>query len=452
MNSTIKEFARSAASLGVLQIGGMALTLVVGILLARQLGPSAYGVYALAMATVTFIGMLTEFGLPLLAMKEFGSATAHNGWGEARGLIRWADRIILSISALIVGGFLVFAWAGGFAARSTFLATLMWAAMLVPIVAIAKLRGLALLSMGHTFAGQFALLVMRPALFALALAVIWVADKELQPAEAMAWQVVAAGVALITVLSLFLHYRPREYRLANPVSRWKNWLATTVPMGMTEGLRLLQGQTAILMLGLLGTTEQVGLYRVADAAYLICLVPASIFNVVACPHFARLHRANERADLQALISSVTLAVLISICAVSAILFPFGERIITLAFGQDFAESYYALSVLLGGWLVVSLFGPAISLCNMIGRERDVVIGSIIALTGQIVIAIILIPRWGIVGAAVGLVVGQMLLFAFLAVRLIRTEGYNTTVKAINRKFLERLRAGNAIKNFLQRRN
>lgn len=451
MNSPIRQLIRSAASLGVLQFGGMILTFTVGVLLARQLGPSGYGTYALAMAVVTFVGMLTEFGLPILAMREFSSAKAHDRWGEARGLIRWADRVILGISAVVIGGFLTSAIIWDFAAKSTWLATMIWAILLVPTVAIAKLRGLALLSLGYTFAGQFAVLILRPGLFALSLAVIWIADEQLEPSEAMAWQVAAATGALIAVCGLFVRYRPKQYREAQPINRWKDWLSVTFPMGMTEGLRVLQGQTAILMLGILGTQAQVGLYRVADAAYLVCLIPASILHIVACPHFAKLHAADDRKALQTLISFVAFLVLMAVAVVALILLPFGEHLIVFAFGEEFRDSYSALFVLVSGWLLISLFGPAVSLCNMIGQERDVMIGSVLALTGQVCAAFLLIPYLEIAGAALGVIVGQVLLFSFLAVRLHTQARYNSTIGSFDIGILKRPSLmGDGIKALLNR--
>src|SRR3954454_11183643 len=105
--------------------------------------------------------------------------------------MRWADRVIVGLSALLLAGFFAAALLFDFAAHSTFLAALLWAILLVPLVGLAKLRGLALLSLGRTFSGQFAVLVVRPGLFAFALAVLWLVADSVGPAQAMAWQVSA---------------------------------------------------------------------------------------------------------------------------------------------------------------------------------------------------------------------------------------------------------------------
>ncbi|MEZ5708016.1 MAG: oligosaccharide flippase family protein [Blastomonas sp.] len=427
--SPLRQLVRAAASLGVLHIGSMGLTFLVGILLARQLGPSAYGVYALAMAVTAFAGMLTEFGLPLLAMREFASAEARQSWAEARGLVRWADRMILAISAIVLCGFFVAAAFWDFAERSAFLATMIWAILLIPIVAIAKLRGLALLSLGHTFAGQFAVLILRPGLFALALAVMWLAGRELGPAEAMAWQVAAAAAALLTVAGLFLHFRPAAFRAATPVNRWRQWLGATIPMGMTEGLRLLQGQLAVFLLGALLTTEAVGLFRVAEASAAIGLVPITILNVVAAPQFSRLFAEKNISELQRTLSFVTFAIFLSVAAVAIVMSLFARPLLVLAFGDEFAGSSWPLVVLLLGNLAVCCFGPVVTLCNMAGLERHVTISSAIAIIVQLAAAAILIPAMGPAGAAISVIISMLAWNIFLAVTVRRRIGVNPTISA-----------------------
>lgn len=412
--SNLRTLARSAASLGALHAVSMALTLVVGVLLARQLGPSGYGVYALAITVATLVGMLTEFGLPILVMREFAAAEARQSWGEARGLIRWADRVILGLSAVLLAAFFGAALLFNFAQRSAFLATMIWAVLLIPLAGLAKLRGLALLSLGRTFASQFAVLVLRPGLFAMALAILWALPGGLGPAEAMAWQVVAAAAALLTVTTFFRRHRPASLRSAAPLTRASQWLTAAIPMGMTEGLRLLQGQMATLMLGALATTSAVGLFRVADSAALICLVPMTILNVVASPYFARLHAAGDKAELQRIVTAVAVITFVAVAAISLPLGIFAAPLLAFGFGVEFAPSATSFQVLLAGNVVATMLGPAVSLANMAGQERMVTLGTGIAVATVTVCLLLLIPQFGPTGAAVAVSAASIVWTGLLA--------------------------------------
>lgn len=429
--SQLRALGRSAASLTVMHAVSMALTFLVGVLLARQLGPAGYGVYALAMTVAALAGMLTEFGLPVLAMREFAAAEARQSWGEARGLMRWADRTILTISALLLAGFFAAALVLDFAARSAFLATMLWAALLVPLVGLAKLRGLALLSLGRTFASQFAVLVLRPGLFALALAMLWLAPGRLGPAQAMVWQVAAAGAAFLVVAVLFWRHRPVAYRTAVPLADRRRWLSATLPMGMTEGLRLLQGQMAILLLSILTTSASVGLFRVADSAAAICLMPITIFNVVASPFFARLHAAGRKEELQRIVTAVAVATFVAVAAISLPLALFARPILILAFGAEFAPSAAVFQILLAGNLIATALGPSVSLANMAGQEKMVTLGTGIAVAVVTIVLVLLIPAAGPAGAGVAVAVATTVWSAILMIGVRRRLAIDSTIFSLD---------------------
>lgn len=422
MSSPVRQLIRAAASLGSLQLGSMVLTFVVGVLLARQLGPAGYGVYALAMATTALAGLLTEFGLPILTMREFARAQGTGEWSDARGLLRWANSMILALSAVLLGGFFLAAQVWDFHQGSAFLATMVWAILLIPVVALAKLRGLALLAMGHTLAGQFAVLIMRPGVFALILAGYYLLAQALDPVGAMIAQVLAAASALATVAVLFQRLQPAPLRAARPQYHRRAWLAATLPMGASEGLRLLQGQMGVFLLGLIATSTAVGHFRVADAASAIVLVPTTILNVVAGPQFARLHAAGEHEELQRVLSVTSLAITAGVAVLAVPIWVAGEWLVTLAFGARFADATPALEVLVTGWLVVTLLGPCTSLANMTGDERAVTGGFLVAVAVQLAVGVLLIPYLGPEGAALGVIAGQLLLNGLLAVRIHRRTG------------------------------
>lgn len=428
-HSQLRRLAQSAFSLGTLYCGSVALTFGVGVLLARQLGPSGYGVYALAMAVATLVGMLTEFGLPLLVMREVAAAQAKRSWGEARGLIRWADRTIIGLSVMVLTGFFAMV-ALKFVMRSAVLLTVSWAILLVPLVGLAKLRGLALLSLGRTFAGQFAVLILRPGLFALALATFWITKRALGPAQAMAWQVAAAGCSLAAVGILFHTLRPVDLRTAAPINRWRQWIVATVPMGMTEGLRLLQSQMAIFMLSFLTTPTMVGWFRVADSAETVCLVPITILNVVAAPFFAKLHAAGDKRELQRVLTAVSAGIFVAVAALSLPLLFFARPLISLAFGIRFAPAAPAFVVEVLGNLLVCALGPVVTLANMAGLERQVTIttGMAVVLVGAG--SLLFAPSLGATGGALAVVIATLCWNAALAVTVRRRLGVDPTILSL----------------------
>ena len=85
------------------------------------------------------------------------------------------------------------------------------------------------------------------------------------------------------------------------------------------------------------------------------------------------------------------------------------------FGPGFAASLAPLAVLVAGVIIYSAFGPAEDLLNMLGGERLSAAVALAALALAIGLNLLLIPRYGIMGAATAMAVAFALRGAGLAV-------------------------------------
>lgn len=426
--SPSRQFARSSLVIGGLYFGSTGLGFLVGVILARFLGAAEYGAYALAMTTATLAGMVTEFGLPTLAMREVGLARSSGAWGEVRGLLRWADRTILALSALVMLGF--YLWHDLFAAERTsaFLHALLWGVALVPVVALGKLRALVLLALDRVFASQFPMMILRAGLFISGCLALRAAGIHLTAAMAMALQVGAAGVATLTAIILFLRYRPDALATALPRYAVRRWLGSCLPMGMTEGLRLLQGQMALLLVGALtASTAAAGVYRVADAVAQMTMLAVSVAATAATPLFARLHGEGDSEGIERL---AVLAALISVGGMFLLGLPValaGHWLLPRVFGPEFGASLPPFLILwLGGVIVMSL-GQVLTLANMVGRHAYATQAFGVIAAINLALGLLLIPPFGNFGAAVASVCASYAGTAYCAVRLYRSDGINATV-------------------------
>lgn len=413
LRSPLRRLAHSAGSLAMLNLASMALAFFIGVLLARRLGPAEYGIYGLAMTIATLAGLITELGLPVLTMREVAAAQATGRWSLARGLEIWADRAVLGLSALLLTGFFMVNYTTGLSGASTLGATMLWAIILVPVVALGKLRGLALLSLGHTMAGQLPVLVLRPALFVLALLAAWWLLPDLSPSLAMALQVGASFAAMVVVRLAWRLLRPTEISNAAPQFARRSWLAACLPMGMTEGLRLLEGQSAVLMLGLLTSLSDVGIYRVADAVAAATTVGQSILATAATPIFANLHAAKDRPGLQRVIGATAIGMTLSTILLGLPFLLFGNRLLSLIFGVEFAPALLPFLLIWGGLLISAMFGPLQSYANMTERQQLTTINFLISVLVFIAVAAVAIPHLGAVGAGLGVVAANLVSNAWL---------------------------------------
>jgi len=179
----------------------------------------------------------------------------------------------------------------------------------------------------------------------------------------------------------------------------REWRRAARPLAVIAGLQLVNHHADILMLGLFSSSEQVGLYRVAVTGSNLVIFGLQAVNMVVAPHFAQLHAAGDTVRLQQLVTR-TARVVLAMALPVALGFMLGGRVmVTAVFGEAYASAHLALAILAVGQLFNAASGSVGSLLNMSGYERETMRGVAVAAAANVALNIVLIPIYGIEGAA-----------------------------------------------------
>jgi len=389
-----------------LRVIGMFFGFLVGVQLARGLGPANYGLYGTAMAVIAVLMVPTELGLPTLVVREVAAAKVHGRPGTMEGIVRWAVRWVILTSLLISGVVATVLYFDAFLGHEGIAIVLAFGLLWIPTVAIGNIYAAALRGSQHFIAGQVGELLIRPVaisafLFLISLGLI----SNLTPVLAMLLNVLAATIAL--AYSYFLLKRSSSYSAASHGGCDLS-ISAALPMGMSEGMRVLAGQLGILILGFSVAPEQVGIYRVAFGIYTVTTMPSALINAVCSPILSRLHnegRMKELVQLNFLIS----AILISSSLICLVMFLFfGEPVLAAIFGYEYLPAVEILIIFMAGEVVASLFGHPTVVLNMLRKQRVVMWWSGIALAVNALTTWWLVGTIGYTGAAFGSVFGLIL--------------------------------------------
>ena len=118
---------------------------------------------------------------------------------------------------------------------------------------------------------------------------------------------------------------------------------------------------------------------------------------------ARLHAEGDHVRLQKAVTALARAQLGGVAALSIPLLIAPELLIRLAFGESFEPAATALRILAAGQLLNAAFGPNVVLLTMTHNERRVTRAMAIAMALNLVMIPLLVPLWGIAGAAIAVV-------------------------------------------------
>lgn len=323
-----KLISATLGSAGV-RIAGMAVTFLVGVQLARHLGPVGYGIYGTVMAVVLILAVPAQLGLPQLLMRElsaYGEA-GHNSRMKGALVVFTVSVAVGCATTMVIGYVAYHLWPQDKGA--SFQSSFYWGLVNIPLIAILNVVVSALRGFHGVIVAQVYDGFVRPALFAILLVATFFFAAHLDAALALALYALAGLVALLmSIYHLFLII-PKQVLDAKASRHSREWVASSVPMAGTELLRIYDGQYAVLLLGVLASIEDVGIFRVALAVAVFVGLPSTIINVVVMPYVAQLHAAGQRHQMQMVAAGSAAVMFFGSAILTVILFLFGERLLSL---------------------------------------------------------------------------------------------------------------------------
>jgi O-antigen/teichoic acid export membrane protein len=418
---------RQLASVFVNHILLYALGLVGAVLIARLLGPEGRGLVVMAVVTANLGMCLCQLGLPQALNYHLSRAPDRRAeLGHALGVGARLAPFLLGITVLFYGSAFLFA-------RSSVLQGLTPGLVLASFVLSLMVTGQETLA--RTLVGledyrtRNLLLLCQPVLLLLALVAFWVSGTPLTPL-AVTWLYVSA-VAVGLVLGgarLGRAYRP-SLDLAVPPDWKKTYLGYGLKFYPSLIINVLNYRADTFVVNALLGTEAVGLYDTGVRVTELLLFFPHTVNWVFFTRVASAEGGRQHA-LTAMTLGASLYLVLAGAVVLAVLIPFG---IPLFFGANFAPAVAPALWLLPGIVVltaVKILANAVAGC---GRPEYATCTTLVGLAGMLALDFVLIPPFGIVGAAWASVVGYSLWAAALValyLRLVRVSAGKLLADAV----------------------
>jgi O-antigen/teichoic acid export membrane protein len=416
---------RGAAGSLVLNIANTGLTVAASILLARVLGVTEYGLFAFVSATVLLLIVPSVLGLDRLLVRDVSVYVSRYSFGLMKGLLRQANAMVVTISIALALAIGLGSWLlGGQVVTPALLA--LWIGLLsLPLYAVARISQAALMGLHKVVVAQVPELLLRPTVF-LVLAGVAAVTIRLDAKGALWIQLVAVATGLILSLVLLSRSFPQAARSARPEHLRREWLQGSLELAFLSGAAVVNAQTGTFLLGALRGPEDAGLYAVATRGALLISFGLVAVNTALAPAAARMWAAGDAKGLQRVVTVSSRAALLFSLPIALIFIVWGRQVIEVAFGQGFGNGGTALAILSVGQLINAGVGSVGTLLIMTGHQREAALGILIGAVLNVIVGIVLIPSFGVVGAAVAATVSITVWNVLLAAAAIRRIGIHST--------------------------
>jgi len=153
-----------------------------------------------------------------------------------------------------------------------------------------------------------------------------------------------------------------------------------------------------IMLGYFRTASEVGIYRAAAQTALTLTIFLASLETIFSPKIADLYHGKDLKKLDQLFKATTRWSLSLTLPCFLILVLAGEEALRL-FGPQFPAGWLPLVILGGGQLINAATGSVGFMLIMCGRQYQHLWGDLVMLVLNITLNALLIPRWGLLGAA-----------------------------------------------------
>ena len=370
------------------------------VVVVRHLTKAEYGDFSYALAVASLLSTVVVIGLPETLARYIPI------FQEKRQRNRLIGSVIFATGLVVSGGLLcVIVVVGAQGLVSGALDSDDAAALLAILILLVPTDGVNLLlqsifaSLGRVraiFVRQYVLVpVMR-----LGVALALVAGGLGPGFLALGWVATSvAGLLLYGYLGFRLLPRlraARSYRIEVPA---RELVGFALPVFLTNVFWIVLLAFSTILLGLMTSPDDVAAFQAVQPPARLNYLAMAIFSILFMPTVARLFARERFEELREAYMATTLWIVILTFPVFALTTVFASAFVPAFFGEDYESSTAILVLMSAGYYLHTSSGPNSAILKVFRKLRYTVVIDLLALTGGVILNLVLIPVDGARGAA-----------------------------------------------------
>jgi O-antigen/teichoic acid export membrane protein len=411
---------RLAGTIFAIRVASAALAYLAQILLARWMGGAEYGTYVYVWTWVLLLGSVMDLGISTSAQKIIPEYRARDEQALLRGFLtgsRWVAFLVAALVSLALAGLVkaLSPWIDPEAILPLYIGCLT-----LPAFVVANTQDGIARSHDWMRLGLMPQFIARQGLIIGLTAGAFVLGIHLGASAAMLASAAAVWIAM-TGQMLALNRRLDAQVAPGPKAYdFRGWLAVSLPILLVEGFYLMLSYTDVLVLQQFRPSEEVGVYYAVIKTLALVSFIHYAMSATTAHRFAEYNAAGERERLSAYVAHAIKWTFWPSLAATALLLLFGKPLLWL-FGPRFVGGYEIMFIAAIGLVGRAAIGPVERLLNMLGHQNVCAAAYAVAFVMNVVLCVVLVPRFGGHGTAaatsISLVLETVLLFWIVRRRL-----------------------------------
>jgi len=397
-SSNLKTILNQSVIMTIYGIASVGLGYVGNLVYTHYLTPDIFGDFTLSRTIVSFLPTVSLFGLHKGLLRQGSIALGREDEGLYKEIRNYTITMAMIISFTV--GLITFVGAdviaGNIFNNPQIASQLRFFSFVIPAIVTSSMV-LSLYQVNKKAStGQF----LYSVLYFFLLPFIFLLFASFLKADALInWSFFIGHVIYFIFL---LYYQKRlGYRFSLKInkSEKKSIYKISFPQFLSAAFNQSQKWSDTFLLGILGTSKQVGKYYLGLRIGVFISIPANAMSTIFMPIAARLIGQKKHDELNDLYKTVTRINFVCGSLCFGMVFFLRDFLVGL-FGKGYGDTATIVPLLLISEAIDFGVGPARQLITMSGGGRINLINSIIVLTIDIVASYLLIPHYGMLGAAI----------------------------------------------------
>jgi O-antigen/teichoic acid export membrane protein len=394
---TLEVIVKSSKTM-LVKVFGLIAGLLISIFLARTLGPEGLGVVNFANKFGMILLILTMFGFQNVIIKFIAIAKQKlDNSGIATALkTSLVFNGILSLCIACIGAialpFILDIWSDN---QDLYIPLLIVFVMLIPQT-ISRVYGSALNGYGKIWQANLVNQTLSVLLVGLGLLLYWSFNISLTPISVLLLYAISRVLLAFVVLVLWNHTFKSKIK---GQFNFKPMFKMAKPLLLVTGTGVIASNADAIMLGVLGTFKDVGIYSVAARLALLTSLFLQVSNAAITPKLASLFHDSKIREMRLMVQRVT-KVLTLVALLFVVFFVLLGQWLLSFWGSEFQEAYWILVILSIGQFFNIATGCSGMLLVMCGFEKIHGYISLATVLLNIMLNVILITNYGALGAAI----------------------------------------------------
>ena len=373
---------------------------------------------AYVLAWVGLLGVPANLGFDRLLVRNVAAYHAKSEWGLMHGMLKRSNQLVFFVSTVIAILAGMSAWIFLKSSNTYLFTVFILSLILLPVSSLNTMRTAAMQGLRRVVVSQLPSGVLQPILL-ISILTGWffLIEKEIKAPSAVGIYIFTGLITLGVGIVIMFYALPGVVRETKPQYQTKLWLKSGLPLLFASSMQILISRTDIIMLGTMKSTEEVGIYSIANRVAYLVVFGLMAVNTVMAPNISRLYASRDMGLLQKVVKKAA-RVTFGFSFLLWFLILVGSNFILTLYGPKFIEGRSAAVILCTGLFLCTAAASVGLLLSMTGHEKDLAVLTSVAAITNIFLNFLLIPKYSIEGAAVASTISVMLsnLLAFIYVR------------------------------------